>query len=29
MKHHDWTEHPSLEHLKKLDTWVKTHVESF
>ena len=29
MKHHDWTEHPSLEHLKKLDSWVKNHVESF
>ena len=29
MKHHDWTEHPSLEYLKKLDSWVKNHVESF
>jgi 1-deoxy-D-xylulose-5-phosphate reductoisomerase len=29
MKHHDWIEHPSLEHLKKLDSWVKKHVESF
>ena len=29
MKHHDWKEHPSLEHLKKLDSWVKNHVESF
>jgi 1-deoxy-D-xylulose-5-phosphate reductoisomerase len=29
MKHHDWIEHPSLEHLKKLDNWVKNHVESF
>ena len=29
MKHHDWTEDPSLEHLKKLDSWVKNHVESF
>jgi len=29
MKHHDWREHPSLEHLKKLDSWVKNHVESF
>ena len=29
MKHHAWTEHPSLEHLKKLDSWVKNHVESF
>ena len=29
MKHHDWIEHPSLEHLKKLDSWVKNHVESF
>ena len=29
MKHHDWKEHPSLEHLKKLDIWVKKHVESF
>jgi len=29
MKHHDWTEHPSMEHLKKLDSWVKNHVESF
>ena len=29
MKYHDWTEHPSLEHLKKLDSWVKNHVESF
>jgi 1-deoxy-D-xylulose-5-phosphate reductoisomerase len=29
MKHHDWTEHPSLEQLKKLDSWVKNHVESF
>jgi len=29
MKHHDWTEDPSLEHLKILDSWVKNHVESF
>ena len=29
MKHHDWLEHPSMEHLKKLDSWVKNHVESF
>jgi len=29
MKHHDWIEHPSLEHLKTLDSWVKSHVESF
>ena len=29
MKHHDWSEHPSMEHLKKLDSWVKNHVESF
>ena len=29
MKHHDWTEDPSLEHLKRLDSWVKNHVESF
>ena len=29
MKHHDWIEHPSLEHLKELDSWVKNHVESF
>ena len=28
MKHHDWTEDPSLEHLKILDSWVKNHVES-
>ena len=21
MKHHDWSEHPSMEHLKKLDSW--------
>ena len=29
MKHHDWLKHPSMEHLKKLDSWVKNHVESF
>jgi len=29
MKHHDWIEHPSLAHLKKLNNWVKNHVESF
>ena len=29
MKHHDWIEHPSLEHLKELDSWVKNYVESF
>jgi len=29
MKHHDWKEHPSLEHLKKLDSWVTNHVKSF
>ena len=29
MKHHDWTEDPSLEHLKILDSWVKNHVESY
>ena len=29
MKHHDWIEDPSLEHLKILDSWVKNHVESF
>jgi 1-deoxy-D-xylulose-5-phosphate reductoisomerase len=29
MKHHDWSEHPSMEHLKKLDSWIKNHVESF
>lgn len=29
MKHHDWSERPSMEHLKKLDSWVKNHVQSF
>ena len=29
MKHHDWSEHPSMEDLKKLDSWVKNHVKSF
>ena len=29
IKHHDWLKHPSMEHLKKLDSWVKNHVESF
>ena len=29
MKPHDWSEHPSMEHLKKLDSWVKNHVKSF
>jgi 1-deoxy-D-xylulose-5-phosphate reductoisomerase len=26
---HDWTEHPTLEDLKELDSWIKNHVESY
>ena len=29
MANHDWTEHPTLEDLKELDSWVKNHVESY
>ena len=29
MAKHDWTEHPTLEDLKELDSWIKNHVESY
>ena len=29
IENHDWTEHPTLDDLKALDSWVKNHVKSF